>query len=370
MVELYGPALVAASIVVAGILGRRLRISSSIIEVFAGVILVNLLGVKLEPWLDFLGNYGGLVLTFLAGSEVEFLLLKRKAKASFTIGSLAFLVPLLAEFMFLSVVTDWSYEAKIAIGLALSTTSVAVVYAILTEYEITKLPASRVIIAVTFVNDILTLIGINLISPNFNLYIIAGFFLILAILIFLVPKLLRYVVMKHGKSAVEMELRFIFAALLGVAALADIAKLHAVFGAFVLGLVFASSIQKYPDVLSKMRVVTFSFLAPAFFIRAGMLIGLPAVFENILLILGLLGVKLGSKFAGTYLLSKKWIDESAGVFSALLFSTGLTVGSITATLARDLGFINQTQFSVTLIAVVLSAVVPTLIAKRYVPKKI
>ena len=149
---------------------------------FAGVILVNLLGVKLEPWLDFLGNYGGLVLTFLAGSEVEFLLLKRKAKASFTIGSLAFLVPLLAEFMFLSVVTHWSYEAKIAIGLPLGTTSVAVVYAILTEYEITKLPASRVIIAVTFVNDILTLIGINLISPNFNLYIIAGFFLILAIL--------------------------------------------------------------------------------------------------------------------------------------------------------------------------------------------
>jgi glutathione-regulated potassium-efflux system ancillary protein KefC len=370
MVELYSASLVAVAIIVSAIFGARLRISSAIFEVLAGIILGNILGVKLESWLDFLGTYGGLVLTFLAGAEVEFLILRKKAKASFTIGTLAFIAPLVAEFLFLSLATNWTFQAKISVGLALTTTSVAVVYAILTEYEIMKLPASRVIIAVTFVNDILTLIGINLISSSFNVYVIATFFTILGILILLIPTVLRHIVERYGRRAVEMELRFIFASLLGVAFLADIAKLHAVFGAFVLGLVFASTIQKYQDILSKIRTVTFSFLSPAFFIRAGLLIGLPAVIENISLILGLLAVKLLSKFAGTYLLSKKWIDESAGMFSALLFSTGLTVGSITATLARDLGFINQTQFSVAIITVILSAIVPTLLAKRFVPKKI
>ena len=362
--------MVAAAIVISAIIGSRFRISSAIFEVLSGIILANIFGVKLESWLDFLGTYGGLVLTFLAGTEVEFLLLRKKAKASLTIGTLAFLAPLTAEFLFLSFATNWTLQAKISVGLALTTTSVAVVYAILTEYEIMKLPASRIIIAVTFVNDILTLIGINLISPSFSIYILATFFTILGSLIFLIPILLRYIVERYGRRAVEMELRFIFASLLGVAFIADVAKLHAVFGAFVLGLVFASTIQKYEDVLSKMRTVTFSLLSPAFFIRAGLLIGLPAVIQNIALIISLLAVKLLSKFAGTYLLSKKLIDESVGMFSALLFSTGLTVGSITATLARDLGFINQTQFSVAIVTVILSAIVPTLLAKRFVPRKI
>jgi glutathione-regulated potassium-efflux system ancillary protein KefC len=300
----------------------------------------------------------------------NFIYLGKKAKPSLVIGTLAFIAPLIAEFLFLSIVTNWTIQAKISVGLALTTTSVAVVYAILTEYEIMKLPASRLIIAITFVNDILTLIGINLISPSFDIYIVATFFTILGILILVIPHLLRYIVQRYGRRAVEMELRFILASMLGVAVLADVAKLHAVFGAFVLGLVFANTIQKYEDILSKMRTVTFSLLSPAFFIRAGLLIGLPAVIQNISLILCLLAVKLLSKFAGTYLLSKKWIDESVGTFSALLFSTGLTVGSITATLARDLHFINQTQFSVAIVTVILSAVVPTLLAKRFVPKKI
>jgi glutathione-regulated potassium-efflux system ancillary protein KefC len=80
MVELYGASLVAISIAVSAIIGSRLRISSAIFEVVAGVILGNLLGVKLESWLDFLGTYGGLVLTFLAGAEVEFHILRKKSK--------------------------------------------------------------------------------------------------------------------------------------------------------------------------------------------------------------------------------------------------------------------------------------------------
>ena len=369
MVELYSSALIGIAIVVAGIIGIRSRISSSIFEVIAGIILGNLLGVKLESWLDFLGTYGGLVLTFLAGAEVEFLLLKKKAKASLTIGTVAFLAPLIGEFLFLSFVSDWSLQAKISVSLALTTTSVAVVYAVLSEYEILKLPASRLIIAITFVNDILTLIAINMVSPAFD-YFTVIFFSILGVLVLIIPRLLKHVVERYGKRAVELELRFIFGSMLAVAFLADVGKLHAVFGAFVLGLVFANSIQKYQEVLTKMRTVTFSILAPAFFMRAGLLIGLPAVIQNIGLILGLLGVKLGSKFAGTYFLSKKMIGESEAVFAALLFSTGLTVGTITATLARDLGLINQTQFSVAVITVVLSAIVPTVIAKKFVPKKV
>ncbi len=366
-VDLYSTALIAVVVVLTGILSIRLRISSSILEAGAGIVLGSFLGIGIEPWLDFLATFGGLMLTFLAGAEVDLYLLRNSAKQSFTIGTMAFVVPLIGEVVFLSTFTDWSPLATLAASLALTTTSVAVVYSVLLEYELLDLKASKLIIAATFVNDILTLIGINLISPSFNLYTIV-FLAVIAFMILVLPKILEYLVDSYGKKAVELELRFIFAAMLGVSFIADAGKLHSVFGAFVLGLVFANCIHDYSDILPKTRAVTFSLLSPAFFVRAGMLISLPAVVQNIGIILGLLGAKMLSKFIGTYYFNKKWIPE-APIFSTMLLSTGLTVGTITATLRKDLGFLDQTQFSIAIIAVILSAVVPTLIAKRFVPKE-
>jgi Kef-type K+ transport system membrane component KefB len=366
-VDLYSTAMVAIAVVVAGIIGLKLRISSSIFEVAAGLIVANVLGIGIAPWLDFLATVGGLVLTFLAGAEVEFILLRKKWKESLGIGTMAFVAPLLGVVGALTVFTDWSWQARIAGGLALTTTSVAVVYAVLSEYELIKMPTAKTIIAVTFVNDILTLIGVNFIQSAFNLYTVI-FVVVLIGLVSIVPRLLRRVVQTFGKRAAEIEVKFVLAILLAISFFADIASLHSVFGAFVLGLIFANSIQQHQDILLKMRTVTFALLAPVFFIRAGMLIAIPAVIANIALVFGLLGTKLASKFIGVYGLCKKWIPE-APMFSTMLLSTGLTVGTIVATLGEQSGYLSATQFSIIVSAVILSAVVPTLIARRFVPTK-
>jgi glutathione-regulated potassium-efflux system ancillary protein KefC len=368
MVELYSTALIATAIIIAGIIAIRAKISSSIIEVMLGVILANVLSVKIESWLDFLATFGGLTLTFLAGAEVESKLLKRKAKASGIIGSLAFVAPLIAEIVFISLVTNWAWPTKFAMSLALTTTSVAVVYAVLTEYEIMKTDLGRTIVAVTFVNDILVIIGISFIQPSFSI-VTAVFLLILPVLVFVIPRLMNNLILKFGKRAIEIEVRFIFAALFIVSFFSDKASMQAVFGAFVLGLIFASSLQKHQEIMGKMRTITFTILSPAFFVKAGMMISAVAVVQGAALILGLLAVKLASKFGGCYLLCRRWIPE-APEFSTLLFSTGLTVGTITATVARNMGVLNQGQFTITITTVILSAVVPTIIAKRFVPQKV
>ncbi|MCW4047354.1 MAG: cation:proton antiporter [Candidatus Bathyarchaeota archaeon] len=367
-VDLYSIAIVAVAVVTAGIVGIKTRISSSIFEVGAGVVIANVIGIGIDPWLDFLGTFGGLILTFLAGAEVEFILLRKQARESLGIGTMAFLAPLIGILGVLTIFTDWTWQARLAGGLALTTTSVAVVYAVLSEYELIKTPTAKTIIAVTFVNDILTLIGINFIQTTFD-WVTVAFVAVLVALVPIVPRLLRRVVQSFGKRAVEIEVRLVLAVLLVISFFADKASLHAVFGAFVLGLIFASSIQQHQDILSKTRTVTFALLAPAFFIRAGMLIAVPAVIANLALVFGLLGTKLAAKIVGCYGLCKKWIPE-APMFSTMLFSTGLTVGTITATLGHQLGFLSDVQFSVIVTAVILSAVVPTLIAKRFVPTKL
>jgi glutathione-regulated potassium-efflux system ancillary protein KefC len=365
--DLYPTMVVAAAAVVAGTVGIKTRISSSIFEVGAGILIANILGIGIAPWLDFLGTFGGLILTFLAGAEVDLILLRKQARQSIIMGTMAFISPLIGIILVLTVFTDWSLNARVAGALALTTTSVAVVYAVLSEYELIKAPAARNIIAVTFVNDILTLIGINFVQTSFDFFTVL-FVLTLAALTPVIPKLIRRVVSGFGKRAVEVELRFVLAILLGISFFADKARLHSVFGAFVLGLVFSNSIQENHDILSKTKTVTFALLAPAFFIKAGMLIYVPAVAINFLLVLLLLATKLMSKFAGVYILCRRWIPE-APVFSTMLFSTGLTVGTIVATLGQQLGYLSSGQFSVIVSAVIMSAVVPTLIAKRFIPAK-
>lgn len=367
MVDLYSAALIAASVAIAAILSIRLGISSAIFEVIAGIILGNFLGVQIESWLDFLGTFGGLMLTFLAGAEIEVRLLKKNLKMSLGIGTVSFLAPLIGIFLFLTLFTDWAPLTKIAASLALTTTSVAVVYAVLTEYDLLKMQIGAMIIAVTFVNDILTLLGINVLSPSFNIYTLS-FIIVIVLMALIIPRLLKYVIFRYGKKSMEIELRVIIALILVIALIADIGKLHAVFGAFVLGFLFANSIQKYDEIRSKLRTVTFTLLSPVFFIRTGLLINLPSVAGSIWLILGLLLAKILSKFVGTYPLNRKWIPEGP-MFSTLMFSTGLTVGTITATLALELGLLDKPQFSAVVIAVILSAIVPTIIAKRYLPKK-
>lgn len=368
MVDLYSSAIIASAIVISGIVSSRIKVSSSILEVTLGIILANLLLLKIEEWFDFIATFGGLTLTFLAGVEVESRLLKSKANVSIVIGTLAFLAPLVGEIAFLTLFTDWSWNARLAASLALTTTSIAVVYAVLTEYGMIRTQFAKMIIAVTFVNDILTIVGISLIEPAFNIVTVA-FLLTLALLALMIPRLTTRLIARYGEKVVEVELRFIFAMLLLISFFADEAGMHAVFGAFILGLIFANTLQRHDRILGKMKVVTFTLLSPAFFIRAGMLISINAITQNILFILMLLLVKILSKFGGCYILCRRWLPE-APTFSTLLLSTGLTVGTITATIGRELGFLTQEQFSMIVVAVILSAVIPTMIAKRFVPKNV
>jgi Kef-type K+ transport system membrane component KefB len=214
------------------------------------------------------------------------------------------------------------------------------------------------IVAATFVTDFLALTTINLVYHEFNLYTLA-FVAIVVFMMLGLPKMMDYLLKIYGRRAVEMEMRFIFAILLAVSFLADLAKLQAVYGAFILGLVFANTISSYADIVPKRRSVTFSLL---FFIKAGLLVSLPAVIQSLSLILSLLGIKLLTKFLGLYYLNKRWIP-GAPLFATLLLSTGLTVGTITVQLGRDLGVLDLNQFSVVLITIILGAIIPAAMAK-------
>ena len=129
--------------------------------------------------------------------------------------TMAFLVPLLGVVSFLALVLQCDSLASLAGAISLTTTSMAVVYAVLIEFELVKIPFAKSIIAVTFVNDVLTLVGINFVNPSFD-WVTFSFVIFLLASVVLVPKLLKVVVQSCEKRAIEMELRFVLAVLFGI----------------------------------------------------------------------------------------------------------------------------------------------------------
>lgn len=119
---------------VASLVSIRLGISVALIEIVMGVIGGNALSIHTTPWIDFLAAFGAVLLTFLAGAEIDPESLRRHLRPSLAIGVISFAAPFAAAFAVAYFGLGWSLQASEIAGLALSTTSVAVVYAVMIEW--------------------------------------------------------------------------------------------------------------------------------------------------------------------------------------------------------------------------------------------
>jgi Kef-type K+ transport system membrane component KefB len=107
-----------------------------------------------------------------------------------------------------------------------------------------------------------------------------------------------------------------------------------------------------------------AFLTPFFFLRGGLNVSLGAVFAN----LGLLGLLLAAKMVpklGLVFPFARRAEPEHGAFITLLMSTGLTFDTISSLYGLNAGIIDETQFSLLVTVVVLSAIVPTAIAQTW-----
>ncbi len=160
--------LAFALILVASIFSVELAISSAIIEMVFGVLAGNVAHLTTTPWIDFIASFAGVLLTFLAGAEVDPRGLREKRRQAVAIGGLSFLVPFIAAGLFAYFVAGWGVKQSEIAGIALSTTSLAVVYAVLVETGLTKTPIGKLIMAATFITDLgtVTTLSVLFITPT------------------------------------------------------------------------------------------------------------------------------------------------------------------------------------------------------------
>ncbi len=357
-------AVLAGTILLASVISVEIGLSVALIELALGVAVGNLF--NLDPnvdWLVFIATFASIVLTFLAGAEVDPDDFRDRFAASVSIGLVSFAGPFIVAGLIAYGVLGWDPKAALIAGTALSTTSLAVVYAVLVETGLNVTRIGKLIMAACFVTDMATAIALSaiLITPNiwFPLFLVVSIALIL-----LLPKIAPWFFRRYGDRVIEPEIKLIFVCLFALMVVASAANGQAVLPAFVLGLVMAKHYQQHQEEQRRLRVVAFAFLTPFFFLRGGMNVSLGAVFANLGLLAILFGAKMIPKVSLIMPLARRYVPEHA-TFTTLLMSTGLTFGTISSLYGLQAGIIDETQFSLLVTVVVLSAIVPTAIAQRW-----
>lgn len=350
---------------VGGLLAGWTGISISLMEIAVGVIGGNFLGLHITPWADFLAGVGSILLTFLAGAEVDPEVLRAKFKESISIGVIAFLLPFAGALLYAYYVLHWNLQAAEIAGIALSTTSVAVVYAVMVETGLNESEIGKIILAACFVNDLGTVVALGILFANFNGWMLL-FAMVTAIVLAFMPRFTRWYVARYGNRVSQMEVKYFFFLLFFLGGLASMANSEAVLPAYLIGLAVAGFFLQEKNIALRMRTMAFAFLTPFYFLKAGLFVSLPAVIASAGIIIVALLIKIITKFIGVWPATRFFkFEPREGMYTTLLMSTGLTFGTISSLFGLNHGYISQAQYTILVTVVILSAVVPTIIAQAF-----
>lgn len=346
-----------------------ITISAALFEIVVGALAGNTVGLPLTPWINYIASFGAIVLTFLAGTDIDPNVVKRNFASSVTIGLMGFFAPYVGCLLLARYGLGWPWPQAQIGGIALSTTSVAVVYAVMVETGYNRTELGKIILAACFINDIGTVLALGLVFANYNIYLLI-FAIVTVVVVAALPWVVPWVFKRIGGRASEPEIKFLFLILFGLGGLANLGKSEAVLPAYLVGMALAPFFMGQRELQLRMRAICFAFLTPFYFLKAGSLIEAKALITGAGLIGLFLSVKMVTKFTGILPLTRyfKFVPRE-GMYTTLMMSTGLTFGSISALFGFTNHIIDQGQYTVLVTAVIGSAVVPTLIAQVWFQPK-
>jgi Kef-type K+ transport system membrane component KefB len=351
---------------VASLISIWTGISVALIEILVGVVAGNFLHLQANTdWINFLALLGSGVLTFLAGAEIDPVSLKANLRASLLIGIISFAAPFFLVWLFAQFVLGWPLQQAQIAGIALSTTSVAVVYAVMIEGGLSDTSLGKMILAACFITDFGTVLALGGLFANFNIWLLV-FVVVMSIMLWFMPTWTRFIIVRLGAKRVSKpEVKFIFFVLFFLGGLATTAKSEAVLPAYLVGLVVAGVFLRDKTLVHRMRSIAFAMFTPFYFIRAGLFVSLPALWSGLAIIAALLLLKLLTKITGVWPLARlHYMRRREAAYTTLLMATGLTFGTISALFGLQNKIIDQKQYTILVTVVILSAFVPTLIAQK------
>ncbi|HKI17443.1 MAG TPA: cation:proton antiporter, partial [Isosphaeraceae bacterium] len=335
----------------ASFISIRFRLSVALVEILIGTAAGNLAGLlnrnhvfdlhwslESNEWIKFLAGFGSILLTFMAGAEIEPTILRRFFKESMAIGAASFAAPFIGAMLYARYISGWDWYAAMICGTALSTTSVAVVYAVMIETGLNETDFGKLILAACFITDLGTVVALGACFANYDRSLLI-FAVVAAIVLWLAPRFVRWFFARFSTHVSEPGVKMVFFILFGLGALATLSNSEAVLPAYMVGLALAGVLAQQRDTIRRLRTTVFAFLTPFYFLNAGMKVEAAALWSGLGLILILLAVKLLTKMIGVWPLTRMFrFGMRESNYTTLLMSTGLTFGTISALFGLTHGY--------------------------------
>jgi Kef-type K+ transport system membrane component KefB len=361
-------ALVIAGVAVAGLISARLAVAAALVELMVGVALGALTAADPKvPWLVLLATLGGVAVTFLAGTHIDAAQMARAPRPALLLGGSAFTATFVCAFGVARFGLAWSTGAALVAALVLAETSLAVTYAVLFDLGLLGSSLGRLVTAAVFVTDLVAALALSAVITRPS-WALLGFLVGSSLICAAMPRLLEAVERAHGDASSNPGLRVVLLALTGLILLAQWAGSVAVLPAFVLGVACARYYRDHPSVAEQLRNLTMTFLAPFFFVRAGMSVSLAAVSGGAGAVAALACAKIVPRWIAGYLIARRLVPTAPSAVACLM-STGLTFGMVIDLAAHEAGLIDTRQFSQLAAVVVVSAVAPAWAGQRLLHRR-
>ncbi len=249
---------------VATLLSIWLKIATALSEIVVGTVAQLIIGAAIglavlgtdQTWIKFLSGTGAILL-----DPVVF---RKRWKEAGAVGLISFLVPFLLCTAAARYLLGWNVMASWLAGVAMSTTSVAVVYAVMLEFGFNATDYGKVVLAACFVTDLGTVLALGLIFAPFTLKTVIFVAVSVAALFFL-PWLTAAFFRLYGSRPSELETKYLLLLLFGLGALAAWADSEPVLPAYLIGMILAGTVGKDHILIRRLRTLCFGFLTPFLF---------------------------------------------------------------------------------------------------------
>lgn len=370
-------ALVFVLALIATAVANHFRISTALAEIVVGMlargIFAATIGVEVldaqGAWMKTLAGVGAILLTFLAGAELDPDVFRLKWREAAAIGLASFLFPALGCWAAAYYLLGWAVMPALLAGIALAATSVAVVYTVMMEYGFNRTAFGKTILAACFITDLGTVVTLGLVFSPFTWKTLLFVGALGAVFMGL-PSITPRAFALFGGRPSEFETKFLLFALLSMGACATWAGSEAVLPAYLIGMALAGSVGRDHALIRRLRTIAIGLLTPFYFIRAGYFISLPTVIMAPFGVLALLIAEIATKIAAVYPVARLFgAPHRDAMYTTLLMASGLTFGTISALFGLSHNIINEAQYSTLVAAIVATAILPTLIANlRYLPR--
>lgn len=349
------------------IISIRFGVAAALIEMLLGILAGNFIALRSNVWIDFIAGFGSIMLTFLAGAEINPTVLKRQWRPAVVIGALSFVAPFCGAWSYALFMAHWDANAAKIAGVAMSTTSVAVVYAVMVESGLAGTEFGQLILAACFVTDLGTVVALGLLFANVNAWL-ALFAGVSILVIALAPRFVPNLYVRLGDRVSEPGARFLFLIIFALSGLATLANSEGVLPAYFLGFSCAGFLLSHAEFSRGLRRTTMSLLTPFYFIKAGTFVSLSQAAAGVWAIAAFFAVKVVAKVIAVFPAARAIrYKASDAAYLTLMMATGLTFGTISSLYGLTHGYITQSQYTTLVTVVILTAIVPTMIAQRRFP---